>query len=172
MIENIRVEKRGTEQKKRLYKARSIPKKFATLEWENMKNTRKLGMIFYIFMSLYFTGLFVIGVLSIILIIKYNFQIQYFAPLMFDLIISSLTAYLVYFTRHQLLDVTSNSKLVRITLKSGRTYDFSRDHLIQFKESFLTIEVKRESGKSLVIFKNLNHINDSYRRLLSILQTQ
>lgn len=134
-----------------------------------MRKKKKLGIIFYTFVTVYSICIIVFGILSIFLIFKYNFELYYFIPLAMDLFITFIFVFEIHYFRHQLLDVNYDTEKIRITLRSGRTHDISREHHIQYKNNAISIRIMKDNDKSLVIYKNRNYFNDSNRRLLGIL---
>lgn len=131
----------------------------------------KFGIIFYSFIAVFLVLSVLFGILSIYLIIKYDFELYYFIPLFFDLIITSFFICIVYYLCNQILDVYSNLRIIRITLRNGRTYDISKKHEITYSDNAILIKIKHDINKSIVIYKNISYFNDSTSQLLSILES-
>jgi hypothetical protein len=136
-----------------------------------MRKNKKFGIIFYSFVTIFLALSLLFGVLSIYLIVRNNFELYYFTPLLFDLFIAFIFVCIVSYLCNQILDVNSNSDMIRVILRNGRTHDISKQEDISYSANYFRIKVKYDINNSLVIYKNISYYNDSTRRLLSMLDS-
>lgn len=135
-----------------------------------MKPSLKLGVNFYIFSTLFLTLSSVFGVLSVYLIVKNDFDLYYFIPLLYDLIITCCFLGIAYYISNQILDVKSNSQEFIITVRSGRQHHIYATRFVTYSIRTIYIKIIYNNNKSLIIFKNPSYWNDSTKRLIKILE--
>lgn len=135
-----------------------------------MKPSLKLGVSFYIFTTLFLSISFVFGILSVYLVVKNNFDLYYFVPLLLDLVITCCFLSVAYYITNQILDVESNSKVFIITVRGGRQYLIYTTEFVTYSVHTIYIKIIFNKNKSLLIFKNPSYWNNSTKRLLEILE--